>query len=99
MIPVVGEERPIGAANVNLDMFRAWRTPTDRGRSIRRACDRNWVWNFSGLERGAVRWLTRFGARTSYQRRTERAAAARNSGYGGNRSQSGPGGKFRLADS
>ena len=44
VIPVVGEERAIGAANVNLDIGRAWRTPTDRGSSIRRACDLDGVW-------------------------------------------------------
>src|ERR1035438_3826440 len=39
LIPSGGEERAIRAANVNLDVCRVWRIPTDRGSSIRRARD------------------------------------------------------------
>ena len=44
VIPSGGEERAIRAANVNLDVCRVWRIPTDRGSSIRRTCDLDGVW-------------------------------------------------------
>ena len=43
LTPSGGEERAIRAVNVNLDVCRVWRIPTDRGSSIRRAHERDGV--------------------------------------------------------